>query len=177
MARSQGGAGRSGASRGPDVARWARASRKTVSRAFDHEASVPAQVRTSVFEAAGELGYRLNQSTERVARSTVHILEDEPGGITGAIGALLDQAMDDIVISGPLDEEDEEGDRAALSREGDAPVPVLGGPIPFEAARILSAGWRRPAGAGGHRVSAGSEACDRSSPRRSATAVRRPVPS
>ncbi|MFF4019767.1 LacI family DNA-binding transcriptional regulator [Streptomyces sp. NPDC001843] len=156
-----------------DVARLAGVSQKTVSRVFNNEAYVSAEVRRRVLEAAEELGYRLNHAAralasgrtrsigvvslgtalygpaslligiERAARDTgyalrvVYTLEGDPGGIAGAIDFLLNQGVDGIVISEPIDEEADEG---TVWAGVDVPVLVLGAPAPFGAARTLCAG-------------------------------------
>ena len=93
-----------------------------------------------------------------------------PGGIAGAVESLLDQGVDGIVISEPIDE------GVGLSPRRRA------GPGPRRAARLhRPAGGdrrarRRPAGAGRHRAPAGAGARDRPPPRRSAAVVRGPGP-
>ncbi|MHB9857075.1 LacI family DNA-binding transcriptional regulator [Streptomyces sp. YIM S03343] len=67
MKPSQGRAGSSGAPRSVDVARLAGVSQKTVSRVFNDEAYVSAEVRRRVLEAAEELGFRLNHAARALA--------------------------------------------------------------------------------------------------------------
>ncbi|MFI8193818.1 LacI family DNA-binding transcriptional regulator [Streptomyces sp. NPDC085946] len=80
---------------------------------------------------------------ERAARGTgyalrvVNTLEGDPGGIAGAVTSLLEQGVDGIVISEPIDEE---GGGGAVPVGVDVPVLVLGAPAPVEAARTLAAG-------------------------------------
>ncbi|MGW1028151.1 LacI family DNA-binding transcriptional regulator [Streptomyces sp. NPDC002577] len=156
-----------------DVARLAGVSQKTVSRVFNDEPYVSAEVRRRVLEAAEELGYRLNNAAralasgrtrsigvvtlgtalygpasllmgiERAARDTgyalrvVNTVEGDPAGIAGAVGSLLDQGVDGIVISEPIDEGGAEGE---LSVRVDVPVLVLSAPSPFATSRVLTAG-------------------------------------
>ncbi|MFF4259873.1 LacI family DNA-binding transcriptional regulator [Streptomyces sp. NPDC001663] len=156
-----------------DVARLAGVSQKTVSRVFNKEAYVSADVRRRVLEAAGELGYRRNNAAralasgrtrsigvvalgtalygpaslligiERAARDTgyalrvVNTLEGDPGGIAGAVDSLLEQGVDGIVISEPIDEEATGG---AVTGDVDVPVLVLGAPAASAAARTVTTG-------------------------------------
>src|SRR4051795_9384994 len=63
-----GGQGQSpGAPRAVDVARLAGVSQKTVSRVFNGERYVSADVRGRVLQAADELGYRLNNAARALA--------------------------------------------------------------------------------------------------------------
>jgi DNA-binding LacI/PurR family transcriptional regulator len=146
-------------------------SQKTVSRVFNDEPYVSAEVRRRVLEAAGELGYRLNNAAralasgrtrsigvvtlgtalygpaslimgvERAVRDTgyalrvVNTLEDDPEGVAGAVDSLLDQGVDGIVISEPIDD----GHAGELSARVDVPILVLGAP-PLPAPRTLAAG-------------------------------------
>jgi DNA-binding LacI/PurR family transcriptional regulator len=154
------------------VARLAGVSQKTVSRVFNDEPYVSAEVRRRVLEAAEQLGYRRNNAAralasgrtrsigvvtlgtalygpaslligvERVVRDTgyalrvVNTMEGDPAGIAGAMGSLLDQGVDGIVISEPIDEEGADGDVALLV---DVPVLVLGAPPPVTAPTVLTA--------------------------------------
>jgi DNA-binding LacI/PurR family transcriptional regulator len=154
-----------------DVALRAGVSQKTVSRVFNDEPYVSAEVRRRVLEAAGELGYRLNNAAralasgrtrsigvvtlgtalygpaslimgvERAVRDTgyalrvVNTMEGDPAGVAGAVDSLLDQGVDGIVISEPIDD----GHDGDLSARPDVPVLVLGTP-PFPAPRVLAAG-------------------------------------
>ncbi|MFJ9565243.1 LacI family DNA-binding transcriptional regulator [Streptomyces fuscichromogenes] len=171
MTRSQGRTGGSGAPRSVDVARLAGVSQKTVSRVFNNEAYVSADVRRRVLEAAGELGYRPNNAAralasgrtrtigvvalgtalygpaslligiERAARTTgyalrvVNTLEGDPGGIAGAVDSLLEQGVDGIIISEPIDEEATGG---AITVATDVPVLVLGAPAASTTARTVT---------------------------------------
>jgi DNA-binding LacI/PurR family transcriptional regulator len=159
-----------------DVARLAGVSQKSVSRVFNDEQYVSAEVRKRVLDAAEELGYRLNNAAralasgrtrsigvvtlgtalygpasllmgvERVVRDrgyalrVVNTMEGDPAGMAGAVGSLLDQGVDGIVISEPIEEEDAEGDNADASLRVDVPVLVLGAPPPVTAPRVLNAG-------------------------------------
>ncbi|MEW2402405.1 LacI family DNA-binding transcriptional regulator [Streptomyces sp. NPDC046862] len=158
-----------------DVARLAGVSQKTVSRVFNDEPYVSADVRRRVLEAAGQLGYRLNNAAralasgrtrsigvvtlgtalygpatllmgvERVVRDTgyalrvVNTMEGDPAGIAGAVDSLLDQGVDGIVISEPIDEE---GGGGEVSVRVSVPVLVIGAPPPFPATTVLTAGGR-----------------------------------
>ncbi|GGV57391.1 transcriptional regulator [Streptomyces massasporeus] len=153
------------------MARLAGVSQKTVSRVYNDEPYVSAEVRRRVLEAAEELGYRLNNAAralasgrtrsigvvtlgtalygpaslimgvERAVRDTgyalrvVNTLEDDPTGVAGAVDSLLEQGVDGIIISEPID--DGHGDD--LSAGVDVPVLVLGAP-PLSRPRTLAAG-------------------------------------
>ncbi|MDX5565035.1 LacI family DNA-binding transcriptional regulator [Streptomyces sp. ID05-04B] len=178
-----------------DVARLAGVSQKTVSRVFNDEQYVSAEVRRRVLEAAEELGYRRNNAAralasgrtraigvvtlgtalygpasllmgvERAVRDAgyalrvVNTVQGDPAGVAGAVGSLLDQGVDGIVISEPIDErggsdaEDTQGrpDRRGAADEGrrqqagarlrvDVPVLVLSAPSPVDAPSVLTAG-------------------------------------
>ncbi|MGP2442712.1 LacI family DNA-binding transcriptional regulator [Streptomyces sp. JW3] len=139
--------GKAAAPRSADVARAAGVSQKTVSRVFNDEPYVSAEVRRRVLEAAAVLGYRRNGAAralasgrtrtlgvvalgtalygpvslligiERAARDAgyglqvVNTLEGDPGGTAGAMESLLEQGVDGIIVSEPID-------------EGGAPPPV-----------------------------------------------------
>ena len=162
-------AGNAAAPRGADVARLAGVSQKTVSRVFNDEQYVSEDVRRRVLDAAGQLGYRLNNAAralasgrsraigvvtigtagygpasllvgiERAVRDAgytlriVSTVEGEPTGIAGAVQSLLDQGVDGIVISEPVDE-------GQARVRVDVPVLFLGAPPAFPAARTLTAG-------------------------------------
>ncbi|MEU1477578.1 LacI family DNA-binding transcriptional regulator [Streptomyces sp. NPDC001668] len=166
-AGAQGGS--SGAPRAVDVARLAGVSQKTVSRVFNGERYVSADVRGRVLQAAEELGYRLNSAAralasgrtrsigvvtlgtalygpaslligvERAARDAgyalrvVNTLEGDPAGVAGAVDSLLDQGVDGIVVSEPIDE-------GSVSIRADVPVLVLGAPASFGGPRAVAAG-------------------------------------
>ncbi|MFC7265407.1 LacI family DNA-binding transcriptional regulator [Streptomyces lutosisoli] len=161
--------------RSADVAQLAGVSQKTVSRVFNDEAYVSADVRRRVLKAAEELGYRRNNAAralasgrtrsigvvtlgtalygpasllmgvERAVRDTgyalrvVNTVEGDPTGIAGAVDSLLDQGVDGIVISEPIDEGGD-GDGTESSVRVDVPVLVCGAPPPFAAPRVLAAG-------------------------------------
>ncbi|KOG30408.1 transcriptional regulator [Streptomyces resistomycificus] len=156
-----------------DVARLAGVSQKTVSRVFNDEPYVSADVRRRVLDAAEQLGYRRNNAAralasgrtrsigvvslgtalygpaslligvERVVRDTgyalrvVNTMEGDPAGVAGAVDSLLDQGVDGIVISEPIDEADADGQ---ASLRADVPVLVLGAPSPVTAPTVLTAG-------------------------------------
>ncbi|MFF7645043.1 substrate-binding domain-containing protein [Streptomyces canus] len=165
-----GGQGSSpGAPRAVDVARLAGVSQKTVSRVFNGERYVSADVRERVLQAAAELGYRLNGAAralasgrtrsigvvtlgtalygpaslligiERAARDAgyalrvVNTLEGDPAGVAGAVESLLEQGVDGIVVSEPIDE-------GSVSLSADIPVLVLGAPAAFGGPRAVAAG-------------------------------------
>ncbi|MDX3659098.1 LacI family DNA-binding transcriptional regulator [Streptomyces sp. ID05-26A] len=157
--------------RSVDVARLAGVSQKTVSRVFNDEPYVSADVRQRVLDAAETLGYRLNNAAralasgrtrsigvvtlgtalygpasllmgvERAARDTgyalrvVNTVEGDPSGVAGAVSSLLDQGVDGIVISEPIDE-------GPMPDGIDVPVLVLGGPASFAGPRVVTAGVR-----------------------------------
>ena len=90
---------------------------------------------------------------ERVVRDTgyalrvVNTVEGEPGGISKAIGTLLDQGVDGVVISEPVDPVDgDAGADGAEAPEGaplrvDVPVLVFAAPSPpLAASTVLTAG-------------------------------------
>jgi DNA-binding LacI/PurR family transcriptional regulator len=83
----------------------------------------------------------LLMGVERVVRDTgyalrvVNTMEGDPAGVAGAVGSLLDQGVDGIVISEPIEEEGSEGD---LSIHVGVPVLVLGAPPPFSASTVLT---------------------------------------
>ncbi|MEU0212020.1 LacI family DNA-binding transcriptional regulator [Streptomyces canus] len=152
-----------------DVARLAGVSQKTVSRVFNGERYVSADVRGRVLQAAEELGYRLNSAAralasgrtrsigvvalgtalygpaslligiERAARDAGYALrvvntrEGDPAGVAGAVESLLEQGVDGIVVSEPIDE-------GSVALRADVPVLVLGAPATFGGPRAVAAG-------------------------------------
>ncbi|SEC54657.1 DNA-binding transcriptional regulator, LacI/PurR family [Streptomyces sp. 3213] len=176
MTRGTGRSGTTAAPRSVDVARLAGVSQKTVSRVFNDEQYVSADVRRRVLEAAEELGYRRNNAAralasgrtrsigvvtlgtalygpasllmgvERVVRDTgyalrvVNTMEGDPAGMAGAVDSLLDQGVDGIVISEPIEEEGIPGDDASAAPRLNVPVLVLGAPSPVSAPLVLTAG-------------------------------------
>ncbi|MDH6622222.1 DNA-binding LacI/PurR family transcriptional regulator [Streptomyces sp. LBL] len=175
MTRETGRGRGSATPRSVDVARLAGVSQKTVSRVFNDEPYVSADVRRRVLEAAEQLGYRLNNAAralasgrtrsigvvtlgtalygpasllmgvERVVRDTgyalrvVNTMEGDPAGIAGAVDSLLDQGVDGIVVSEPIDEERSDGQQ---SLRVDVPVLVIGAPSPLISPTVLTAGGR-----------------------------------
>src|SRR5690349_1255101 len=167
MARVVGKSASPSLPRSADVARLAGVSQKTVSRVFNDEPYVSADVRRRVLEAADELGYRLNNAAralasgrtrsigvvslgtalygpasllmgiERAARGTgyalrvVSTVEGDPAGISGAVQSLLEQGVDGIIISEPIDQ-------GAVAVRVDVPVLVLGAPASFSAPLVLT---------------------------------------
>ncbi|WP_246278248.1 LacI family DNA-binding transcriptional regulator [Phytohabitans rumicis] len=155
--------------RSADVARVAGVSQKTVSRVFNDEPYVSADVRRRVLAAAEELGYRMNHAAralasgrtrsigvvtlgtalygpasllmgvERAVRDAgyalrvVNTVEGDPAGVTGAVESLIEQGVDGIVISEPIDE-------GAAAVRVDVPVLVLGAPPAFAAPQVLTVG-------------------------------------
>ncbi|WBO68560.1 LacI family DNA-binding transcriptional regulator [Streptomyces camelliae] len=84
----------------------------------------PASLLIGIERAARDVGYALR---------VVNTLEGDPGGIAGAVEHLLEQGVDGIVVSEPIDE-------GAVSLSVDVPVLVLGSPAPFAGPRTVSAG-------------------------------------
>ncbi|WP_405764933.1 LacI family DNA-binding transcriptional regulator [Streptomyces sp. NBC_00080] len=84
----------------------------------------------------------LLMGVERTVRDTgyalrvVNTMEGDASGVAGAVDSLLDQGVDGIVISEPIDEDN----GADLSVRVDVPVLVLGAPPPFAASRVVTAG-------------------------------------
>ncbi|MFF6951137.1 LacI family DNA-binding transcriptional regulator [Streptomyces iakyrus] len=171
MKRAAKRGGGSGAARSVDVAQLAGVSQKTVSRVYNDEPYVSAEVRRRVLEAGEELGYRMNHAAralasgrtrsigvlslgtalygpaslimgvERAVRDSgyalrvVNTVEGDPTGVAGAVDSLLEQGVDGIIVSEPIDD----GQGEDLSARGDVPVLVLGSP-PLAAPRALAAG-------------------------------------
>jgi DNA-binding LacI/PurR family transcriptional regulator len=63
----------------------------------------------------------------------VNTLEGGPKGVVGAVEALLEQGVDGIVVSEPMDE-------GSVSRSVDVPVLVLGTPTTFGGTRTVATG-------------------------------------
>jgi DNA-binding LacI/PurR family transcriptional regulator len=84
----------------------------------------PASLLVGIERAVRDAGYALR---------VVNTLEDEPIGIAGAVGSLLDQGVDGIVVSEPVDE-------GEVSVRVDVPVLFLGAPPLFVAPRTVNAG-------------------------------------
>ena len=83
----------------------------------------PASLRMGIERAVREVGYTL-----RVADT----MEGDPGGIAGAVASLLDQGVDGVVISEPIDE-------GVGLISVDVPVLVLGAPPTFAAPQVVTA--------------------------------------
>ncbi|MEU2334266.1 LacI family DNA-binding transcriptional regulator [Streptomyces sp. NPDC013172] len=85
----------------------------------------------------------LLMGVERVVRDTgyalrvVNTVEGDPAGLSGAVDSLLDQGVDGIVISEPIDEQ-RDGEDTSL--RVDVPVLVIGAPPPVTAPTVLTAG-------------------------------------
>src|SRR5205823_2852157 len=84
----------------------------------------PASLLMGVERAVRDAGYAL-----RVANT----MEGDPAGVAGAVDSLLDQGVDGIVISEPIDE-------GAAPIRVDVPVIVFGAPPAFAGPRVLTAG-------------------------------------
>lgn len=84
----------------------------------------PASLFMGIERAVRDAGYALR---------VVNIVEGDPAGIAGAVESVLEQGVDGIVISEPIDE------GAELVR-ADVPVLVFGTPLPFSAPRVVTAG-------------------------------------
>jgi DNA-binding LacI/PurR family transcriptional regulator len=84
----------------------------------------PASLLMGVERAVRDAGYTL-----RVATTA----EGDPGGVAGAVESLLDQGVDGIVASEPIDE-------GTNSVRVDVPVLVLGAPPVISAPRVVTAG-------------------------------------
>jgi DNA-binding LacI/PurR family transcriptional regulator len=168
MTRS-GRGGNSSAPSSKDVALAAGVSQKTVSRVFNNEQYVSADVRRRVLAAAEEIGYRPNNAARALASGrtrsigvvtlgtglygpasllvgieravqnagyalrVVSTLEGDPSGVAGAVESLLEQGVDGIVISEPIDE-------GPLALQVDVPVLVFGAPPSLTAPRLITAG-------------------------------------
>jgi DNA-binding LacI/PurR family transcriptional regulator len=151
------------------VALAAGVSQKTVSRVFNDEQYVSADVRRRVLAAAEEIGYRPNNAARALASGrtrsigvvtlgtalygpaslligieravqhagyalrVVSTLGGDPSGVAGAVESLLEQGVDGIVISEPIDE-------GSLALQVAVPVLVFGAPPSFTAPRLLTAG-------------------------------------
>jgi DNA-binding LacI/PurR family transcriptional regulator len=84
----------------------------------------PASLLVGIERAARDTGYALR---------VVNTIEGDPAGVGGAVDSLLEQGVDGIIISEPIDEG---GDPVRV----DVPVLVFGEPRSFVAPRVLSAG-------------------------------------
>jgi DNA-binding LacI/PurR family transcriptional regulator len=84
----------------------------------------PASLLMGIERAARDTGYALR---------VVNTMEGDPAGITGAVESLLEQGVDGIVISEPIDE-------GEVPARVDVPVLVVGAPSPFDAPRVVAAG-------------------------------------
>ncbi|ELS50637.1 putative LacI family transcription regulator [Streptomyces viridochromogenes Tue57] len=84
----------------------------------------PASLLIGIERAARGAGYALR---------VVNTLEGDPGGVVGAVESLLEQGVDGIVVSEPIDE-------GAVSLSVDVPVLVLGAPAAFGGPRVVAAG-------------------------------------
>ena len=84
----------------------------------------PASLLMGIERAARDTGYALR---------VVNTLEGDPAGIAGAVQSLLEQGVDGIVISEPIDE-------GEVPVRVDVPVLVIGAPAPFSSPRVVTAG-------------------------------------
>jgi DNA-binding LacI/PurR family transcriptional regulator len=150
------------------VARLAGVSRKTVSRIFNNERYVSANLRERVLDAAQRLGYRPNHAAralasgraraigvvtlgtagygpaallvaiERAVRDAGYAfrlastLGGDSAGIAHAVGLLLEQGVDGLLVAEPIDEK-------PVRVDVDLPVLFLGTPVAFPGPRTLTA--------------------------------------
>lgn len=84
----------------------------------------PATLLVGIERAARDTGYALR---------VVNTMEGEATGVSGAVASLLEQGVDGIVISEPIDE-------GELTLTADVPVLVIGAPAPFDAPRVVTVG-------------------------------------
>ncbi|MGA5895983.1 LacI family DNA-binding transcriptional regulator [Streptomyces venetus] len=84
----------------------------------------PASLLIGIERAARDAGYALR---------VVNTLEGDAGGVVGAVESLLEQGVDGIVVSEPIDE-------GEVSLSVDVPVLVLGAPAAFGGTRTVAAG-------------------------------------
>jgi DNA-binding LacI/PurR family transcriptional regulator len=84
----------------------------------------PASLLIGIERAARDAGYALR---------VVNTLEGDPGGVVGAVESLLEQGVDGIVVSEPIDE-------GAVPLSVDVPVLVLGAPAAFGGPRAVATG-------------------------------------
>ncbi|MET9764351.1 LacI family DNA-binding transcriptional regulator [Streptomyces sp. NPDC006372] len=84
----------------------------------------PASLLIGIERAARDAGYALR---------VVTTLEGDAGGVVGAVASLLEQGVDGIVVSEPIDE-------GEVSLSVDVPVLVLGAPAAFGGTRTVAAG-------------------------------------
>jgi DNA-binding LacI/PurR family transcriptional regulator len=86
----------------------------------------PASLLVGIERAARDLGYAVR---------VVNTVEGESAGIAGAVSSLLDQGVDGIVISEPIDE-------GTISVRAEVPVLVFGAADAFAELRVVTAGVR-----------------------------------
>ncbi len=84
----------------------------------------PASLLMGVERAVRNAGYALR---------VVNTVEGDPAGVAGAIESLIEQGVDGVVISEPIDE-------GSASVRVDVPVLVLGAPSAFAAPKVITAG-------------------------------------
>jgi DNA-binding LacI/PurR family transcriptional regulator len=84
----------------------------------------PASLLMGIERAVRDSGYALH---------VANTMEGDTAGIAGAVASLLDQGVDGIVISEPIDE-------GEVVIPADVPVMVFGAPTTFTGARALAAG-------------------------------------
>jgi DNA-binding LacI/PurR family transcriptional regulator len=169
MTRPVGRGGSSAAPRSVDVARLAGVSQKTVSRVFNDEAYVSADVRKRVVDAAEALGYRLNNAARALASGRTRSIGVVTLGtalygpaslLVGIERAVRDSGYalrvvntmegDPAGIAGAVDSLLEQGvdgiviaeplDEGTGPIDVDVPVLVLGAPPAFAAAPVGTAG-------------------------------------
>ena len=86
----------------------------------------PASLLIGIERAARDTGYALH---------VVTTVEGDPAGVAGAVSSLLDQGVDGIVISEPIDD-------GPVPVRIDVPVLVLGAPPSFTAKKVISTSVR-----------------------------------
>ncbi|MET9773226.1 LacI family DNA-binding transcriptional regulator [Streptomyces sp. NPDC006367] len=84
----------------------------------------PASLLMGIERAVRDSGYALR---------VVNTVEGDPAGIAGAVHTLLDQGVDGIVISEPIDE-------GEMPMRVEVPTLVFGAPAPFTAPSLVTAG-------------------------------------
>jgi len=90
----------------------------------------PASLLMGIERAVRDTGYALR---------VVNTMEGDPAGVAGAVGSLLEQGVDGIVVSEPIDEGTGERTGAA-ELSVDVPVLVIGAPSPFATAHPVTSG-------------------------------------
>ncbi|WP_105968742.1 LacI family DNA-binding transcriptional regulator [Streptomyces geranii] len=86
----------------------------------------PASLLMGIERAVRDTGYALR---------VVNTVEGDPAGVAGAVGSLLEQGVDGIVVSEPIDE-----GTSMAELSVDVPVLVIGAPSPFATAHPVTSG-------------------------------------